>query len=114
MVSERFLAELEFVQALANADYLLHLAGTNVLNNSAFVSFISYLWRYWRTPEYAVHLVYPQCLRILELLQDPAFREALKDPRYVAFLKQQQYLHWLYRADPTFVELSPGGDGSAR
>jgi mediator of RNA polymerase II transcription subunit 31 len=91
----RFELELEFVQALANVDYVAHLARQNVFDDPQFVAYLDYL-RYWTRAEYARHLQYPQCLRVLELLQRASFREALKNGQFVDYMKQQQYLQWLY------------------
>ncbi|KAG8459060.1 hypothetical protein KFE25_002467 [Diacronema lutheri] len=93
----RFEEELEFVQALANVDYVAHLARQNAFDNPAFVAFLGYL-SYWKQAEYARYLQYPLCLRVLELLQRPSFRAALKNAQFVEYLKQQQYQQWLYRA----------------
>lgn len=93
----RFEEELEFVQALANVDYVAHLARQSLLDDQDFVAFLEYL-QYWTRAEYARHLQYPQCLRMLELLQRPSFREGLKNTQFVDYVKQQQYLQWLYSA----------------
>ncbi|KAJ1632050.1 mediator complex, subunit Med31 [Pavlovales sp. CCMP2436] len=93
----RFELELEFVQALANVDYVAYLARGEMLDDPEFVRFLEYLC-YWTRAEYARHLQYPQCLGVLELLQRPSFREALKNAQFVDYLKGQQYMQWLYRA----------------
>mmetsp|Transcript_5426 Transcript_5426/g.16441 ORF Transcript_5426/g.16441 Transcript_5426/m.16441 type:complete len:81 (+) Transcript_5426:221-463(+) len=49
---ERIKAELEFVQLLANPQYLNYLAQNNYFADPAFVNYLEYL-RYWRRPEYA-------------------------------------------------------------
>ena len=48
---ERFTIELEFVQCLANPDYLHWLALNKYLEDPAFVQFLNYL-HYWKTPPY--------------------------------------------------------------
>ena len=74
---ERFEAELEFVQALANPEYLHHLAQNRYLDDPDFLAFLEYL-QYWREPRYCKYLQFPHCLRMLELLDNEAFRTALK------------------------------------
>ena len=56
--------ELEFVQALANPGYVLHLAATRVLFEPAFVRYLDYL-QYWKQPEYAKFILWPSALRFL-------------------------------------------------
>jgi hypothetical protein len=48
----RFELELEFVQCLANPEYLNWLAQTQHFQNPAFLAFLVYL-QYWKTPEYS-------------------------------------------------------------
>jgi mediator of RNA polymerase II transcription subunit 31 len=77
----RFEHELEFVQMLANAQYLHFLARKGYFLDHAFLGYLRYL-RYWRQPKYAQHISYPLCLDILDLLctsQD--FREKLLPDR---------------------------------
>ncbi|ERF70564.1 hypothetical protein EPUS_07861 [Endocarpon pusillum Z07020] len=108
--SPRFTLELEFVLSLSNPYYLSHLALTypHLLNppkdskpsakpsNSTsrpepepepesdatkFASYLSYLYSYWRKPEYARFLTHPGAtLRNLELLQQEQFRRDMIRP----------------------------------
>ncbi len=109
--SPRFTLELEFVLSLSNPYYLSHLALTypHLLNppkdpnpsstntsskpsNSTsqpepesdatkFASYLSYLYSYWRKPEYARFLTHPGAtLRNLELLQQEQFRRDIIRP----------------------------------
>ena len=87
---ERYVCEMEFVQMLANVQYLQHLARQGYLDQPAFVGYLAYL-RYWRRREYAARLVFPQCLHFLELLQSPRFRDALRRDDAVALIAQQQH-----------------------
>ena len=85
-------AELEFVQALASPEYLhctperalpclparlashtdrargADLAQHRYLDDPRFIAYLGYL-QYWRRPPYCTYLVFPHCLRMLELLQ---------------------------------------------
>ncbi|KAL3789995.1 hypothetical protein ACHAWO_002049 [Cyclotella atomus] len=65
--ANRFDLELEFIQSLASPAYLHYLATTGILYQSSFLDFLRYL-RYWKQPEYAKYLVYPNCLYFLDLL----------------------------------------------
>ena len=93
----RFEAELEFVQSLANADYLHHLAQNRYFDDPAFVEYLAYL-QYWRAPPYCMSLVFPHCRRMLELLQKEAFRTALKRADFKELVSWQQRRHWEGRA----------------
>lgn len=72
----RWEIELEFVQALANLQYVNFLAQNKYLEKEEFLNYLKYL-EYWREPRYAKHLVYPNCLHLLTLLQDARFREQI-------------------------------------
>ncbi len=108
-ISARFTLELEFVLCLSHPGYLQHLALTypHLLNpptskNSAsqsneasdsdaakFARYLSYLYSYWRKPEYSKYLTYPGAtLRNLELLQQEQFRKDLIRPDLIAMLGQ--------------------------
>jgi len=91
----RFTLELEFVQCLANADYLHWLALNRYLEDPAFLAFLRYL-HYWRQPKYARFLVYPQALAMLELLGRAEVRRELGRGQYKEFLREQQLLHWRF------------------
>ncbi|XP_013377595.1 PREDICTED: mediator of RNA polymerase II transcription subunit 31 isoform X2 [Chinchilla lanigera] len=51
----RFQLELEFVQCLANPNYLNFLAQRGYFKDKAFVNYLKYLL-YWKEPEYAKYL----------------------------------------------------------
>ncbi|KAF2101261.1 SOH1-domain-containing protein [Rhizodiscina lignyota] len=76
----RFELELEFVQSLANPEYLNYLATQKYFDDPAFINYLDYL-RYWREPKYIKYLTYPgPTLKALELLQQRQFREDIKLP----------------------------------
>ena len=117
-------AELEFVQSLANPEYLhcapshspralaphkhssacpcalADLAQNRYLDDPAFVEHIDYL-RYWAGEKYCHYIVFPHCLRMLELLQQPSFRAALKRADFKEMVFRQQHYAWRYRSNPT-------------
>uniref|UniRef100_A0A2K6SEE9 Mediator of RNA polymerase II transcription subunit 31 n=2 Tax=Saimiri boliviensis TaxID=27679 RepID=A0A2K6SEE9_SAIBB len=88
----RFQLELEFVQCLANPNYLNFLAQRGYFKDKAFVNYLKLL--YWKDPEYAKYLKYPQCLHMLELLQYEHFRKELVNAQCAKFIDEQQILHW--------------------
>ena len=89
----RFEAELEFVQSLANPEYLHFLAQHRYFDDPAFVEYLAYL-QYWAAPPYCTYLVFPHCLRMLELLQKEPFRTALKRAEFKDEVSWQQRRHW--------------------
>jgi mediator of RNA polymerase II transcription subunit 31 len=85
----RFEIELEFVQSLANPNYLNHLAAQKLLQQPAFVQYLKYL-QYWGQPPYLKYLTYPgPTLKNLELLQQERFRRDIISPDFVAALIQE-------------------------
>ncbi|KAH9386643.1 mediator of RNA polymerase II transcription subunit 31 [Nematocida major] len=93
----RFTEELEFVQCLCNPQYLQHLYQKGYFNRADFRQFLEYL-QYWKRPEYAKCLFFPQALNILDLLiNSKEFVESLKYKQMVDFLASQQYLQWKNR-----------------
>lgn len=89
----RFQIELEFVQCLANPNYLNFLAQRGYLKEKAFVNYLGYL-QYWKRPEYSRYLKYPMCLYFLELLQYEHFRREISNAQCAKFIEDQQLLHW--------------------
>ena len=64
-------------------------------------AFRDYLKRlqYWRELPYCLYLVFPHCLRMLDLLiQDNGFVDALKRADFKDYIFAQQFSHWRYRA----------------
>lgn len=112
LTNPRFTLELEFVLSLANPYYLSHLAisfpnllGTSTVDEKgdgegeeatssasgkearAFQAYLSYLYSYWKTPEYAQFLTHPGAtLRALRLLQEESFRRDIIRPQVIESL----------------------------
>merc|ERR1712098_522427 len=74
----RFQVEMEFVQSLANPNYLHFLAQRGYRKDPAFISFLKY----------------PVCLHFLELLQHETFRKEVVSGQCARFLDDQVILHW--------------------
>lgn len=89
----RFQVELEFVQCLANPNYLNFLAQREHLKDPNFINYLRYLL-YWKEPAYAKFLKYPMALTFLDLLQYSQFRKELMNNKCAKFIDDQQLLHW--------------------
>ncbi|GMM55293.1 mediator complex subunit [Maudiozyma humilis] len=65
----RFEVELEFVQSLANIQYVTYLATqqNNIFRDVRFRNYLKYL-EYWSRPPYAQCVVYPNALFVLKLI----------------------------------------------
>lgn len=108
----RFQVELEFVQCLANPNYLNFLAQREHLKEPSFINYLRYLL-YWKEPEYARFLKYPMALTFLDLLQYPQFRKELMNNKCAKFIDDQQILHWQhYIRKRSKLVPGPGGAGS--
>eukprot|EP00037_Helgoeca_nana_P005198 m.49892 g.49892 ORF g.49892 m.49892 type:complete len:121 (-) comp16225_c0_seq1:166-528(-) len=92
---QRFEVELEFVQCLANPEYLTFLAQRGYFEKPQFVNYLQYLL-YWKNPEYAKHITYPHALAFLELLQNEKFRTLFKHQSNSEAIQNQQILHWIH------------------
>ncbi|KAI8587611.1 SOH1-domain-containing protein [Geranomyces variabilis] len=116
LARKRFQLELEFVQCLANPQYLqcewtcrelrisvqgcllqrifwTVLAQQHYFSDPAFLNYLAYL-RYWQQPQYATYITYPYALHILDLLQHPAFRHACSAADTTRFIHEKEYWHW--------------------
>ncbi|TMW46241.1 hypothetical protein DOY81_008680 [Sarcophaga bullata] len=89
----RFQVELEFVQCLANPNYLNFLAQRGYFKDQAFINYLKYL-QYWKEPEYAKYLMYPMCLYFLDLLQYEHFRREIVNSQCCKFIDDQAILQW--------------------
>nr|CAX70425.1 putative mediator of RNA polymerase II transcription subunit 31 [Schistosoma japonicum] len=89
----RFQIELEFVQCLANPNYLNFLAQQGWFEKPNFIKYLKYL-QYWKDPAYSRYLIYPYCLHLLDLLQHAEFRSALARGQICRMIDDQILLHW--------------------
>lgn len=89
----RWEVELEFVQSLANIQYVNFLAQNDYLSDPAFINYLSYL-NYWKEPKYAKYVVYPNCLHILTLLQNEEFRKSIVNPELINTLMNDMVKRW--------------------
>ena len=92
----RFQAELEFVNALASPDYLLHLAQQRNFESRTFVTYLEHLHETFTAPEYAQYVIYPHALCFLELLQDAEFRSQISQTEFKEAVHAAQFYSWAY------------------
>jgi mediator of RNA polymerase II transcription subunit 31 len=85
----RFVRELEFVQCLANPEYLEYLLKQHFFADPAFINYLQYLL-YWTKLPYCRYIRFPQCLHFLRLLQDRDFRVHLEEPSTIEEIRAQQ------------------------
>ncbi|KAI8904080.1 mediator complex, subunit Med31 [Gorgonomyces haynaldii] len=108
----RFKLELEFVQCLANPQYLQFIAQSQYFEDPAFINYLKYLL-YWKEPKYAQYIIFPYCLEMLELLQHEDFRKMVASQDIVKFIHQKEYYHWeSYRKQNTIEPISKLQDAS--
>ncbi|CAF0705130.1 unnamed protein product [Brachionus calyciflorus] len=104
---KRFQIELEFVQSLANPNYLNFLAQRGYFNNQTFLNYLKYLM-YWKEPEYCKYIVYPQCLSLLEMLQHEQFLKQIVNAQCAKFIDEQLLLLWLdYKKRHGWIRIDP-------
>jgi len=104
---KRLLIDLEFIQNLANVRYISFLAQEKYFEKPEFMNYLRYL-RYWKRPEYAQHLLFPQCLAFLEaLIENEQFRKEIILPQFVDFVHQQQGLYWMKGEEASLEDERP-------
>jgi mediator of RNA polymerase II transcription subunit 31 len=104
---KRFQIELEFVQSLANPNYLNFLAQRGYFKNETFINYLKYLM-YWKKPEYCKHLMYPQCLSLLEMLQHEKFLKEIVNAACSKYIDEQILLIWLhYKTRRDWIRIDP-------
>jgi len=101
----RFEVELEFVQCLANVEYIHHLAVNGTLEEPKFIHYLKYLQDTWTKIEYARFLTFPHCLAYLALLQEPTFRQSAINVQFIQSAKNQQDLHFFHHKTAEVVDL---------
>lgn len=89
----RWEIELEFVQSLANTQYISYLAQSGFLKDQKFLNYLNYL-NYWKDPKFSKFLVYPNCLHILTLLQNENFRNELLNQNFTNLLYNDMLEYW--------------------
>ncbi|KAF2356536.1 Mediator complex subunit Med31 [Trinorchestia longiramus] len=108
----RFQVELEFVQCLANPNYIHFLAQRNYFKEQTFVNYLKHLL-YWKEPEYAKHLKYPMSLYFLDLLQHESFRKEIVNGQCAKYIDDQMILHWQHYTRKRMKILETGTQNTA-
>lgn len=104
---KRFQIELEFVQSLANPNYLNFLAQRGYFRKQTFLNYLKYLM-YWKEPEYVKYIMYPQCLSLLELLQHETFQKEILNAQCSKYIDEQLLLIWLhYKKRRDWIRVNP-------
>lgn len=106
----RWEVELEFVQSLANIQYVNWLAQNDYLADPAFVNYLQYL-SYWKEPKYAKYVVYPDCLHVLTLLQSEDFRKSIVNPELINTLMNDMVKRWQSQEDSIELAQKTKEDG---
>ena len=106
----RWEVELEFVQSLANIQYVNFLAQNGYFSDASFIAYLEYL-NYWQDAKYARYLVYPNCLHILTLLQKEAFRKDIVNPDFMNTLMNDMVQKWQRLEDSPEEEQNAEIDG---
>ncbi|KAK9916131.1 hypothetical protein WJX75_008989 [Coccomyxa subellipsoidea] len=89
---QRFELELEFINSLANPQYVQWIAQTYGHDDS-FIKYLQYLL-YWKQPHYAKCIIYPHSLHFLGLLQSKEFRTAIALAPVRELVENQQFFMW--------------------
>jgi mediator of RNA polymerase II transcription subunit 31 len=91
----RLEVELEFIQSLANPFYCHYLAQEGYLDKQECVNYLNYL-QYWRRPEYAKLIKFPDALEHLQALSQSAEqRNKFKLYEYALECYNKQHTRWL-------------------
>lgn len=77
--------------------YVHYLAQNKYLDSPEFLAYLDYL-EYWRKPENAKFLAYPNCLHILKLLHQPLFRQEVAKVDLAKAIMDEFWRKWV---DPT-------------
>lgn len=105
----RWEVELEFVQSLANIQYVNFLAQNDYFNDPAFLAYLEYL-NYWKRADYAKYLVYPNCLHVLTLLQKEEFRKNIVKPEFMNTLMNDMVKKWQNQEEGPTDQSASNGD----
>ncbi|CAD8140433.1 unnamed protein product [Paramecium octaurelia] len=85
---KRFQMDLEFVQLLANPQYIYQLAIKQYFEDDQFVNYLQYLL-YFKRPEFLKYIKYPVCIKMLDCLQNEEFRLQMKDRNFADKISKQ-------------------------
>lgn len=82
------------------------MAQSKYLESEEFLNYLNYL-EYWRKPENAKYLIYPNCLHVLTLLKEPRFRQEISRADVAKMFMDDFYMTWLNKGRIGDDELAP-------
>lgn len=89
----QFAQDLEFVQLLANPNYLQYLSNSGYFDDPKFLNYLDYL-SYFKEPEFLKFIVYNRGILFLDLLKSEAFRKELADINFISYLHESINKDW--------------------
>ena len=91
----RLIQDMEFVQMLANVEYVIWLAKTGYFKNDCFGNYLKSL-AYLDNSNYSHFMIFPLGLSCLRLLSDDAVRAAIAEDPDISrnILAEQVYSSW--------------------
>lgn len=89
-----FSQQLEFISSLASPSFLTHLSCEKLLEDAAFLRYLSHLLETWSKPQFARFIRYPYSLYFLRCLQHPEFRETVGIQGWDTDVKNRLLDHW--------------------
>lgn len=89
----RFVQDLEFVQLLANPNYLQYLSNKGYLEDNDFIKYLVYL-NYLKKPDFSRFIVYTRCFVMLDLLLNETFRKELSNTSFINYLHDVIHHDW--------------------
>eukprot|EP00762_Andalucia_godoyi_P004011 ANDGO_05606.mRNA.1 Mediator of RNA polymerase II transcription subunit 31 len=104
---QRFRQDVEFIELLANPEYLHTLAVRKYFDDALFLSYLSALRKRFSEPSFSAWIRFPVALTMLHLLQDPLFRKELLEPAFFQYIHSQMVLHWTHAERTTPITDTP-------
>lgn len=89
-----FSQQLEFVSSLSSPSFIANLSHQGLLQDSAFLRYLSQLLHTWSQPQFARFIRYPYSLYFLRCLQHPEFRETVGLEGWDLDVKSRLIDHW--------------------
>ncbi len=102
----RLLQDLEFLQMLGNADYLVWLSKMGFTEDPLFINYLLHL-QYLSNSDFSHLVLFPDSLRVVTLLLDERFRAVLgADPDlFKTVLKGELLASWAHSSGANFSDI---------
>lgn len=102
LMPDDYTQELEFIQLLANPEYLGFLSKEGYFKDPNFRAFLTYLKYLTRAP-HCLRIQYPACLRVLEILtQTDDVCDKLQNAGVRNKLYQTMFLSWIHTEELSY------------